>query len=384
MESNAKNRITAFMLALILLMGVFALTAPAEAGSLFEEALITEEGVNMRLRPDTESPVILKFDEAVRVGVYCEEVEGWYRIIYGNYLGYVSKDFVFLSSADTLTGNALADGISIYRNPAEYSTAVATLNAGSGVMITGLAGDYYEVMSGEDTVGYVAKDELQLSNSKTASSMLKLGMEGVEVKKMQTELRKRGFLGASATGYFGDQTLEAVKDFQRKAGISADGIAGAGTLELLYGDNDIRTNAAEKAGISGKVQLSEWSTIKNVFKRYSYATVTDVATGIQYKVYRFGGWHHADCVPASKADTEKMKKANGGKWGWNRRAIWVTAGGKTYAASQNNQPHMVDYDKNDNFPGHFCIHFNDSLVHENNKECPRHQAAVQQAYKKAQ
>jgi len=149
---------------------------------------------------------------------------------------------------------------------------------------------------------------------------------------------------------------------------------------MLYGDNNIKVTAAERIGLSGVV-LSDWDQIKNVFKRYSYATVTDVATGISYKVYRFGGWYHADCVPATKEDTAKMKKANGGEWGWNRRAVWVTVGGKTYAASQNNMPHMVDANKDDNFPGHFCIHFNGSMVHENSKSCPRHQAAVQKAYK---
>lgn len=124
-------------------------------------------------------------------------------------------------------------------------------------------------------------------------------------------------------------------------------------------------------------------TINGKWKRGTYATVTDVKTGIQFKVYRFGGWFHADCEPATAADTAKMKKACGGSWTWNRRPIWVTINGVTYAASQHDMPHMVDVVADNDFPGHFCIHFNHSKVHETNAECPRHQACVQYAYKKA-
>lgn len=422
MDTNVKIKRISYgwvLLAALLALLAALLLAPTPAHALqFEEAIITGDLVNMRLRPTADSPVILQFKESTRVGVFCEETDGWYRIIYGNYRGYVSTEYVYLSSTDTLVGHVLHDETPVYRSAGKYGSQVATLSAGNGITIVNVSGDYYgvefeapgsdkeetgetaepstsEEEPSESTAhsgdaeqatmrGYILKDAVETSSAKTAVSLLKEGMEGVEVKKMQSELRKRGFLGASATGYFGDQTKQAVVDFQRKAKIAADGIAGSGTLELLYGDNDIRTTAAERAGITGKVQLSNWDTIKNVFAKGKYATVTDVRTGIQYKVYRFGGWYHADCVPASAADTAKMKKAYGGSWSWDRRAIWVTVGGRTYAASQNGMPHMVDYSKNDNFVGHFCIHFKGSKVHENSKECPRHQAKVQYAYSRAQ
>ena len=73
--------------------------------------------------------------------------------------------------------------------------------------IRGVSGDCYEVefqQDGRDCAGYVLMSDIKTENGKTAVTMLKKGMEGVEVKRMQQELRSRGFLTASATGYYGD------------------------------------------------------------------------------------------------------------------------------------------------------------------------------------
>jgi len=374
----------------IFCMGValaLLIAMPRNAGATvhFEEAIITGDQVNMRLRPCTEAPIVLKFSETTRIGVFCEENGDWYRIIYGNYRGYVAKEYVFLSSTDVLVGNVLQDDTKVYSAAGTYGEQLTTLSAGVGVTIKNIAGDYFEVEYEESgKTGYILKGAVQTSTAKTAVTLLKEGMEGVEVKKMQAELRKRGFLGASATGHFGETTKQAVVDFQKEAKIAADGVAGAATLELLYGDNDIKTTAAKKAGITGKVQLSDWSDIQKVFKRGTHARVTDVKTGIQFNVMRFGGWFHADSEPLTKEDTAKLKKAAGGSWTWNRRAIWLTVGNTTYAASMHSMPHMSDPVKGNGFDGHFCIHFHGSKVHENSKACPRHQAMVQYAYKAAQ
>ncbi len=373
------------LFAIVLIALFLVLPKDVQAAMHFEEAIITGDDVNMRLRPSTDAPIVMKFSESTRIGVFCEEGDGWYRVIYGNYRGYVCKEYVFLSSTDVLVGNVIADNTKIYSTAGTYGDEVSILSAGAGVTIKNIAGDYYEVaLDDGEKSGYISKSQVQTSSSKTALTMLKEGMEGVEVKKMQTELRKRGFLGESATGDFGESTKQAVKDFQRAAKISADGIAGSATLKLLYEDNGIKTTAAKKAGITGKVLLSNWSVIQNVFKKGMKAVVTDVKTGLKFNVMRFGGWFHADCEPLTKADTAKLKKAAGGSWTWNRRAIWVTVGNVTYAASMHSMPHMSDPVPGNGFPGHFCIHFYGSKVHETSRPCPRHQAMVQYAYKMAQ
>lgn len=348
----------------------------------FEEATITADQVNMRLRPDTDSPVVLQLSKGTRVGVFTEEGDGWYRIIYGNYRGYVNKDYVFLPSTDFIIGHVLSDGVQVRQNPGDFSAPVGSLNAGVPVTIKNICGEWYEVQTEDGLTGYVQKTHVKESSSKKASSLLKQGMSGAEVSKMQKKLRDRGFFSGSITGYFGDQTVDAVKAFQKKAGMGADGVAGEKTLEMLYGDNDIKTTLAEKYGIKGKVLMLPWDQMQNILKKGMSFKITDVASGRSFNAYRFGGWWHADSEPKTKEDTATFKRIMGGKWSWNRRAIWVTIGGKTYAASMHGMPHMVDPIRGNDFPGHFCVHFLHSKVHQTGRECPRHQYCVKLAYKK--
>ena len=59
------------------------------------------------------------------------------------------------------------------------------------------------------------------------------GSRGEEVKTIQTKLKRWGYYNGSVDGIYGSQTLEAVKYFQRKNGLTADGIAGPATLKAM-------------------------------------------------------------------------------------------------------------------------------------------------------
>lgn len=67
--------------------------------------------------------------------------------------------------------------------------------------------------------------------------MLKRGMEGADVKTLQAALIAYGFScgAAGADGDFGSGTETALKKFQTKYGLGADGIAGKGTWGKLLG-----------------------------------------------------------------------------------------------------------------------------------------------------
>lgn len=60
------------------------------------------------------------------------------------------------------------------------------------------------------------------------------GDRGAEVKGMQLRLRELGY-GLTGTGLYADNTLAAVKDFQRKHGINDSGIVGSKTWQKLVG-----------------------------------------------------------------------------------------------------------------------------------------------------
>ncbi|MEH1927575.1 peptidoglycan-binding domain-containing protein [Nostoc sp.] len=63
--------------------------------------------------------------------------------------------------------------------------------------------------------------------------ILRIGLRGSEVVKLQEQLKKLGFLKGDADGDFGVTTEEAVKAAQKRYGLEADGVVGGSTWEVL-------------------------------------------------------------------------------------------------------------------------------------------------------
>ena len=74
-----------------------------------------------------------------------------------------------------------------------------------------------------------------LASRSGGSNTLKYGMRGTAVAELQHKLHVR-----PASGYFGTKTRAAVKRFQHRHGLRADGVAGPATLRRL----GMRVNSA--------------------------------------------------------------------------------------------------------------------------------------------
>lgn len=64
-------------------------------------------------------------------------------------------------------------------------------------------------------------------------ALSRYGSRGEEVKKIQTKLKQWGYYSGSIDGIYGTGTFNAVKTFQKKNGLTVDGIAGEKTLAKL-------------------------------------------------------------------------------------------------------------------------------------------------------
>lgn len=64
-------------------------------------------------------------------------------------------------------------------------------------------------------------------------ALSKYGSRGQEVTTIQTKLKRWGYYNGNIDGIYGSQTLAAVKWFQRKNGLTVDGIAGTNTLRAM-------------------------------------------------------------------------------------------------------------------------------------------------------
>ena len=67
----------------------------------------------------------------------------------------------------------------------------------------------------------------------TVEALSKYGSRGSEVTQIQTKLKRWGYYNGNVDGIYGTQTVNAVKYFQRKNGLTADGIAGPATLKAM-------------------------------------------------------------------------------------------------------------------------------------------------------
>lgn len=137
----------------------------------------------------------------------------------------------------------------------------------------------------------------------------------------------------------------------------------------------------ESGSVNGRVELIGWyDGMTEILERGTEVVVIDVDTGLSFHARRFSGTYHSDTEPLSSDDTAILKKIYGGRWSWDRRAVWVKIGEQYFAASINGMPHAASQSRDNNFNGHFCIHFLHSRVHETSRECPVHQSKVIKAF----
>lgn len=83
------------------------------------------------------------------------------------------------------------------------------------------------------------------------AQVYKKGSTGSTVKQIQTKLKEWGYYKGEADGIYGSKTEEAVKYFQRKNGLTADGKAGPKTLEAI----GISGGGDAQQSMSGDVNL---------------------------------------------------------------------------------------------------------------------------------
>ncbi|MGN0460436.1 MAG: peptidoglycan-binding protein [Ruminococcus sp.] len=69
---------------------------------------------------------------------------------------------------------------------------------------------------------------------KVKKTAWQIGDSGAAVTKLQKRLKALGFYNDEITGYFGEVTEKAYKEFQKAAGVTVDGICGKTDRDILY------------------------------------------------------------------------------------------------------------------------------------------------------
>lgn len=240
-------------------------------------------------------------------------------------------------------------------------------------------------------------------------SIYKKGMTHEDIKVLQQALKRDGVYNYDKfTTYFGSNTEEGVKAFQRKHDLIADGIAGISTLNRMrtlglikyQANQSVSRGSVRRKGFGEYVDW--WSEVKNkLINRGDNIVVQDFNTGKQFNLKMTYGTNHADVEPLTVNDTNVMKKIWGG-FSWERRPVLVYVDGRVLAASMTNMPHAgvdsqpegatlskrsggygkgynLDMVKNNGMSGVVDLHFKNSSRHKDDKKDSKHQSAIKVA-----
>lgn len=314
----------------------------------------------------------------------------WYKFQYNSStVAYIRSDYLAGSAANTSqqSGNVAvkAGGTNMRSGPGESFPVVVKLDRDIIVTILGNSTDSNETLWYRVTIdgksGYVRHDLVRALTSQEQGSLqnelvsqyteLKSGSKGPEVVALQQQLINLGYLASgSADGNYGPKTIAAVKAYQTAKGLTANGIASQGMQSMLFNTTAITPGTTQK--------LDWYSTGNALINSNKSIQVFDINSQVTWNATYINGSNHADVVPATKADADKLK-ANGIIGDYVRRPVIVTIAGQKYAGSMyavgHGEKNYVSF-----FSGVMCIHFTGSKTHGTDKVDKDHQNAIDQAY----
>ena len=113
---------------------------------------------------------------------------------------------------------------------------------------TNLAVQYFQRQHGLEQDGVAGPLTLGMIYAEDAKPYTLLqGTEGEDVESLQSRLQELGYLG-TVSGYYGTDTIEAVKAFQSRNDLGVDGKTGEMTLNLIYSPDAQPTEEMKKSG----------------------------------------------------------------------------------------------------------------------------------------
>jgi peptidoglycan hydrolase-like protein with peptidoglycan-binding domain len=207
------------------------------------------------------------------------------------------------------------------------------------------------------------------------AKLLRTGDSGKEVKAMQQLLVKLGYLTA-ADGIYGPRTYNAVVAFQKRNGLTADGIAGSMTLNRLSSSSAVPATGAITASVTNttvssptstvgftvpkasQVKYANWfSVIRDIARKMPDVVIYDPDSGLHFNLHMFSFGKHADSETPTAADTAILNQVVGVNT-WTPKYVWVIfPDGQVYIGSIHSHGHEVDHTPNNNLEGHICLHF---------------------------
>lgn len=137
------------------------------------------------------------------------------------------------------------------------------------VLSTDQAKSKFKVSSGNlpsKAVGTFTAAERKASAANSDTTYIRENSSGATVSKVQTELKALGYYYGQITGNAGPKTVAAIKSFQSKNGLTADGIAGPQTIAKIDAAYEAKGGSSSGSGssASGLKLNSKGTDVRNL------------------------------------------------------------------------------------------------------------------------
>lgn len=245
---------------------------------------VTSSSVNLREKQSVNSAKLATIPKGATITV--EKISGTFaKVTYNGQAGYVKKDYIVVKKIVKATATPSPTPVVVTVNPVENASSYQVLMKGSSgdavlalqqaLVELGFLSGQTDGVFGEGTHNAVVA--FQEKNSYPATGVvdanlqafiysgkpknakgtktevktlapidgvsIRLNDQGQLVTKVQTRLTELGYYTGDISGKYTTATRNAVKTFQKKHGITADGVCGASTQEKLFGASAMAANA---------------------------------------------------------------------------------------------------------------------------------------------
>ena len=231
------------------------------------------------MRVGDENSDVKKLQQALEIlGYYNGKIDG----IYGNGTTAAVKAYQKAKglSADGYAGERTVKSIFGSCNSKSLTTQAAPGSSKSS-------------SSSGNTSSTTAKSKYPTVNSiaeiGSAPATSRKGDSGTKVVKLQQALECLGYYDGAIDGDYGNGTYNAVKKFQQKRGMKADGVAGTSTIRVLFGEDAANTSSSSSSSSSSttyKTEVLDWyaDNVSKVIPKGARFTVKDIGTGKTFEM----------------------------------------------------------------------------------------------------
>lgn len=179
---------------------------------------------------------------------------------------------IYITSSKTSGSNTF---VQVKYRASDGSTATGWVCQSDGrntyvkVLSTDQAKSKFKVSSGDlpsKAVGTFTAAERKASAANSDTTYIRENSSGATVSKVQTELKALGYYSGQITGNAGPKTVAAIKSFQGKNGLTADGIAGPQTIAKIDAAYEAKGGSSSGSGssASGLKLNSKGTDVRNL------------------------------------------------------------------------------------------------------------------------